>query len=326
MKIIGPRPRGWWKIAKLARGDCCVSDIYTLSYRRDAMRGSKVYVIIPYPATRVSDHYFSASEVERALQSAIMASDIVAHEFMESTIGFTAKSDALNIEATAPVFDSMEKIELTYELLKLAGFNVQKPEAIWRSIIASIPPWIKHLDDNVYKRMMSDLIYHYEQVLKLAAEIGRYEAMMKAKRHRTKDIEIQIDMLRDEPLIEDVELKPYKLIVYTKPITVRDEKTGYEWTNSYEIELNMMKIDSGKAIKIRGEKVVDDLYHPHIKGDNICASAIGDAVRELANGRIYNAVMVVLNILQSYDVEHGPYATIQHMVERLRELEEVIEQ
>ena len=324
MKIIGARPRGWWKIAKLARGDYCVADLYVLSYKRDALQGSKVYVIEPYPATRVSEHYFAVSEVERALRSAIMASEVVAHEFMGNVIGFTAKGDMLGIEATAPIFNSMENIELAYELLKLAGFNVQKPEAIWRSIIASIPPWIKLMDDNIYKRMMSDLAYHYEQVLRLAAEIGRYEA--KARRHKTKDIEIQVDMLRDEPLVEYVELKPYKLIVYTKPITVRDEKTGYEWTNSYEIELNIMKVDSGRAIKIKGEKVVDDLYHPHIKGDNICTSAISDAVRELANGRIYNAVMIVLNILQSYDVEHGPFATIQHMVERLKELEEVIEQ
>ena len=120
MKIVGARPRGWWKVAKLARGDCCVSDIYVLSYKRDAVRGSKVYVIMPYPARRVGDHYYAADEVERALQSAILASDMVAHEFMGNVIGFTAKSDALNIEATAPIFDSMEEIGLTYELLKLA--------------------------------------------------------------------------------------------------------------------------------------------------------------------------------------------------------------
>jgi len=324
MKIIGARPRGWWMVAKLARGDYCVSDLYELSYKRDAIYGSKVYVIEPYPARRVSDHYFAVDDVKKTLQDAITASNVVAHEFMGNVIGFTAKSDVLNIEATAPIFDSMENIELTYELLKLAGFKVQKPEAIWRSIIANIPPWIKLMDDSTYKRMMSDLVYHHEQVLRLAAEIGRYEA--KAKRHRTKDIEIQMDMLRDEPLIEDIELRPYRLIIYTKPITVRDEKTGYEWTNSYEIELDIMKVDGGRAIKIRGEKVVDDLYHPHIKGNHICASAITDATRELAKGNIYNAVMLVLNILQSYDVEHGPYATIQHMVERMKELEEVVEQ
>ena len=321
MKIVGARPKGWWKIAKLARGDYCVADFYQLDYKKMSMRG-KVYIITPFPAYEVHTHYYAVDDVKRMLQSAMMTSDVAEHELGGNVIGFTARNERLDLEATAPVFDSLAEVGLAYELLRLAGFNVQKPEAIWRGMLASMPPWMKLMGDEDYQRAKEDLEYHYRQMLRAAAMIGKYEA--RARTHKTKDIEVQIDMLREEPLIEEVELKPYTLIVRTKPITVSDG--AYEWTNSYEVELDMTRVDDGwRAIRIRGEKVVDDLYHPHIKGDNICASAIGDAVKELANGRIYNAVMITLNILQSYDPEHMPFATIQHMVERLRQLEEAVE-
>ena len=250
------------------------------------------------------------------------ADDVESHSLNGRVIGYTARG---RYELTVPVgFDAEVDLAATYELLKMAGFDVNPPEQILRRVLISIPPSVKLMDDDFYKQTKSNMEYHYREYLDAARTVARYEAKVYGVEY-VRNIRRDLERIKELEQVESVELQPYRLIIKTKPITLREGE--YEWTNSYTITINFEDLDiGGGLVEIHGEKEINGICHPHVSHGRVCSSNMDQVIALLARGKIYDAVALIMAILNSYNRDEMPYATVTHLAQTEKQMREVIDE
>ena len=309
MKIIGPRYQGWWHIAKMAKGDYMICSTWYLSH---VPEGGKVFVYDKL-GSGAAEYNIYGIPTRVSVEANPMFDEAIAEHYYDGRIRIGATGLIRGRTVTFPFFMPNENLRLTYELLRLAGFKVVSIGAIWRSTLMTMRP------RKYSKSLLEDEIeYHVKQAISASAQL----AALTREDHRIPDIDREIELIRQEPLVELVEMQPYRLIIYTKPIQVSDG--GYTWINTYEITIDISNT-SEPEILVDGHLSVRGVCHPHIMNGKICSNILGRIAFEVMCGRLHNAVLMILKILQSYDPKGSPYMTIPHLVEYVKRMEAVEE-
>jgi hypothetical protein len=304
MKIVGPKYQGWWRIAKMAKGDYMICDLWYIKY---VPEGGKVFVSEKLGTNSIETNLYG---IDTLIATDIMIDGISIeqeHRHDIIKIGVTGRYEGRRI--TIPLFMPEANLPLTYELLEKAGFNVVSLGDLWRStLMTSRKPYAGE------EALISEIQYHMEELMKASVALA---SIRRESAREIADVDREIEMIRQEPLVEYVEMQPYRLTVYTKPIAVSDGV--YRWVNSYEIVINIYNT-SEPEISVTSELEVRGVCHPHILNGKICSNILDRIVLEAMNGRLHNAVIMILKILQSYDPAGHPYMTIPHLVEYAKQV------
>ena len=309
MRIMGPRYQGWWHIAKMAKGDYMICSTWYLRY---VPEGGKVFVYDKMGSGSMEYNIYGIRTHVSTDINPMFDQPIAAHYYDgRIRIGVTGVIQGRTV--TFPLFMPNENLPLTYELLRLAGFKVVSPGAIWRSTLMTMRP--RKYDSALLEE---EVEYHVKQAISASAQL----AALTREDHRIPDIDREIELIRQEPLVELVEVQPYRLIIYTKPIQISDG--GYTWVNSYEITIDISNTMEPEIL-VDGHLSVRGVCHPHIMNGRICSNILGKVAFEVMCGRLHNAVLMILKILQSYDPQGSPYMTIPHLVEYVKRMEAVEE-
>jgi len=195
MRIVGPRWSGWWRIAKMAKGDYVTCSTW---YLKRVPEGGKVF-ICDRLGTGGVEHNIYGIKTYVSTDARYGFDEAVAEHYYDGMIriGVTGLVDGRMV--TFPLFTPDENLPLTYELLRLAGFKVVKPEAIWRSTLMTMKPFKQD------KSLLEDEIeYYIRQAIIASAQL----AALTREDNGVPNIDREIELIRQEPLVELVEMQP----------------------------------------------------------------------------------------------------------------------